>query len=325
MTEANETEENLKENVSLFSKEPPPKLSNSLLKIDKSILTEDKNELKSLVKSKKDDNDNAVKINTTQTNRDMTLRCWNCQNINVVQAGWKVIQCPICNKMNRVPKEKNQLEEILHYLKANTVVSYSDNFHSVPLTNYFVMCPYCKTDNKIRETANHCICFSCRNSWSLKKPSDIQEEDNQSMPLTQSNRSNDQYYKYEKSRIVYPPERVLRFSDLFFPDPMFYPGYYPINSLSPLFPEYYTPYDDKEYALRKEKIMNYNKSMLKYKLGQFNETTPQKFSVMNQLKEIDRKTDQLLANKIITPHPVSVSANLTDRIKAYENTFFTKK
>ena len=66
------------------------------------------------------------------------------------------------------------------------------------------------------------------------------------------------YYKYDEEKgILIPPKKTLRFSDVFFPDPMFYPGYYPINSLSPLYPEYFTPYDDYRYIDRQEKTIKY--------------------------------------------------------------------
>ena len=50
-----------------------------------------------------------------------------------------------------------------------------------------------------------------------------------------------------------PHQKSLRFSDLFFPDPMFFPGYYPMaNSYSPLFPEY-DPAEVDAYYKRKAK------------------------------------------------------------------------
>jgi len=65
---------------------------------------------------------------------------------------------------------------------------------------------------------------------------------------------------------VYPPNKTLRYSDMFFPDPMFYPGYYPINSLSPLYPEYINPYDDEIYKLRMTRLLGYNNDGIEKKM-----------------------------------------------------------
>lgn len=72
----------------------------------------------------------------------------------------------------------------------------------------------------------------------------------------------------------------MRFSDLFYPDPMFYPGYYPINSLSPLYPEYFTPYDDYRYIDRQEKTIKY-------------------FDRVNQQRKLIEKFGNILEDKTI--------------------------
>lgn len=69
-----------------------------------------------------------------------------------------VIQCPVCNEMNKVPKVMDRIDELLMLAKANTCTTYADINHTVPLVNYIVVCPYCKCDNKVRETA----CFQSK-------------------------------------------------------------------------------------------------------------------------------------------------------------------
>ena len=64
----------------------------------------------------------------------------------------------------------DRIDELLTLAKANTCVSYADINHTVPLVNYIVVCPYCKCDNKVRETACFCICYMCKNKWTIKKP-----------------------------------------------------------------------------------------------------------------------------------------------------------
>ena len=189
---------------------------------------------------------------------DLAVKCWNCENINICNSNFSVIQCPVCNEMNKVPKPMDRIDELLQIAKANTCITYADINHTVPLVNYIVVCPYCKCDNKVRETAYYCICYMCKNRWTIKRPDadNVKEIKNKKPPKQKRFEGN--YYKYDsKTGTIIPPDKPLRFSDLFYPDPMFYPGYYPINSLSPLYPEYFTPYDDYRYIDRQEKTMKY--------------------------------------------------------------------
>ena len=189
---------------------------------------------------------------------EFAVKCWNCGNINICNSNFSVIQCPVCNEMNKVPKPLDRIDQLLQLAKANTCVTYADINHTVPLVNYIVVCPYCKCDNKVRETACFCVCYMCKNKWTIKKPDNdnVKEIKNQKPPKQKRFEGN--YYKYDsKTGTLIPPDKPLRFSDLFYPDPMFYPGYYPINSLSPLYPEYFTPYDDYRYIDRQEKTMKY--------------------------------------------------------------------
>ena len=200
------------------------------------------------------------KWNKIQENKggELAVKCWNCENINICNSNMNVIQCPVCNEMNKVPKIMDRIDELLMLAKANTCVSYADINHTVPLVNYIVVCPYCKCDNKVRETACFCICYMCKNRWTIKRPGDNEnQEEKKRKPPKQRNMEGN-YYKYDaKTGRILPPDRPMRFSDLFYPDPMFYPGYYPINSLSPLYPEYFTPYDDYRYIDRQEKTIKY--------------------------------------------------------------------
>ena len=84
----------------------------------------------------------------------------------------------------------------------------------------------------------------------------------------------------------------MRFSDLFFPDPMFYPGYYPINSLSPLYPEYFTPYDDYRYIDRQEKTIKY-------------------FDRINQQKKLIEQFGNILEDKTIN-NSNDINLNITN-------------
>ena len=272
-----------------------------------------------------------VNLLNADNSGSIAVRCWNCKNISLIKNHWSLIQCPICHKMNKIPQKENELSEILKYLRANTLISYADKERKVPLVNYLVVCPYCKTDNKVRETAYYCICYRCKNKWSLGKKTE--EEGNP--PTTPTKEGN--YYKYDsKTGAIVPPDKPLRFSDLFFPDPTFYPGYYPINSISPLYPEYFNPYDDYRYMERQRKMMKYGMRIRDEGEKLTNHTNIDKYQVMSKLKELDNKVDKLIGDKIIlTPPKGSLdkgygrstpgSQNNFDKTKSYENLFFLKK
>ena len=268
---------------------------------------------------------------------DLAIKCWNCDNINICNYNMNIIQCPVCNEMNNVPKVMDRIDELLMLAKANTCTSYADINHTVPLVNYIVVCPYCKCDNKVRETACFCICYMCKNKWTIKRPDsdEIKEEKKRKPPKQRGLEGN--YYKYDsKTGRILPPDRPMRFSDLFYPDPMFYPGYYPINSLSPLYPEYFTPYDDYRYIDRQEKTIKYfdrvnqqrkliekfgniledenvnknkddfmnnniNKENNRYEKPYYHinyENNIEKRDIMRQLEDLDRKSENLMKTRI---------------------------
>ena len=205
---------------------------------------------------------------------ELAIKCWNCQNINIAKNYWNVFKCPICNEINKIPKPLSKLDEILNYLRATQPITYADNKKTIPILSYLVVCPFCKTDNKVRECACFCICYKCRNKWTIKRPddNDINNIDNNNNNENIENNvrkvnNEGNYYRFDtKRKIVYPPNKTLRYSDMFFPDPMFYPGYYPINSLSPLYPEYINPFDDEIYKLRMTRLLGYDNDGIKTKM-----------------------------------------------------------
>ena len=278
---------------------------------------------------------------------DLAVKCWNCGNINICNSKFKVIQCPVCHENNEVPKIMDRIDELLMLAKANTCTTYADINHTVPLVNYIVVCPYCKCDNKVRETACFCICYMCKNKWTIRRPDaeKVQEEKKRKPPKQRGLEGN--YYKYDsKTGRILPPDRPMRFSDLFYPDPMFYPGYYPINSLSPLYPEYFTPYDDYRYIDRQEKTIKYfdrvnqqkkllekfgnileddnmknknnltNNEISHYHLNY--EDNIEKRDILRQLEDLDRKSENLMKSRIF-PNDNNISQNSLRTIKSRYN------
>ena len=263
----------------------------------------------------------------------LAIKCWNCDNVNLVKGNLKNIKCSICQQINKIPKPIHKFDEILDYLRAAQLRNFADEKKTIPLTHYVVNCPYCKTENKIRENALYCICYRCDNRWTIKRPQD----DDISLNPPQDKNEEKNYYKYGKRKIMeFPKEKTLRFSDLFFPDPMFYPGFYPINSISPLYYEYFNPYDEYLMKDRLNKIRLYGNSINQQKSlyqnldlnNKSNEFTfnnnlnnnlgnsnfrhsyshlnvthdvrdPDKYELWRQIEEVDRKSKRLIDNKYL--------------------------
>ncbi len=86
----------------------------------------------------------------------ITLNCWNCNKDVLIQKEWKLVQCTICSKVNRVPgsgiydENHNVNEEIKG--KATFKDMKPDGFEfdiQFPVSHSIVSCPFCKSENKI--------------------------------------------------------------------------------------------------------------------------------------------------------------------------------
>jgi hypothetical protein len=212
---------------------------------------------------------------------EKTIKCWNCEAMMKVKEEWKVVQCPTCEKICKIPTNN------IHYNLNN--IKYNDNINhfdvNVPYVYILVMCPFCKTDNKLKVGLEHMICYRCHNSVNITP-------DKTNIQINNSNMRNDYYnnsnnhsknqLNFNQPNANYPMRKSMRFSDLFFPDPMFYPGYYPTaNSVSPLFPEY-DPYAMAEYLDKKNK---YNLFMYHIEKNKEKKKS-QESSLMNRIREI---------------------------------------
>lgn len=130
-------------------------------------------------------------------------------------------------------------------------------------------CPFCRTDNKVRQDAEHIVCYRCQNSISISKDKSV------STNVLGNHKPFTNYYDGDNTNVssVYKT-KSMRVSDLFFPDPMFYPGYYPVDSysMSPYGP--YHPYNAppftnqfnfqnelEEYVQRRQKYELYKHNM----------------------------------------------------------------
>ena len=148
----------------------------------------------------KDENDeNLLNNNGPNSQPEKSMVCWNCLSVLTVKPTWGIIQCPHCDKFNRVPDcdegEKSRLK-----LDKN-------NFDIASPYVYVIMtCPFCKEDNKVKKETEHVVCCNCYNSFSIENPTIKCISSNK--PVTIHN-------------------KVTRVSDINFPDPMYFRGYYP--------------------------------------------------------------------------------------------------
>jgi len=230
---------------------------------------------------------------SSQINHEKTVKCWNCETIIMVKEDWKVVQCPTCDKVCKIPENK-QLETKFKYN------GYTNNFNvNMPYVYVILICPYCRTDNKVRSTSEHMVCFKCHNSLNVSKDNKSTGNNMQSHPKqifedkTLNNfvgnklNGNISYTTPGSVPLSHPMQKSLRFSDLFFPDPMFYPGYYPIgNSYSPLYPQY-DPILVEEQMRKKAQY-----DLFKYHIEKIKDRTNKELSPLrNRLLDIKRNLD----------------------------------
>lgn len=232
---------------------------------------------------------------------DKTIKCWNCDTIMMVKEDWKVVQCPTCEKVCKIPQSVEQLVDSVNKILFNSNINHFDV--NMPTVFAIVLCPFCKTENKIRRGSEHVVCFKCHNSVNIVKedgkvslttgasPAYFSLNPNSASSLFAGNNVN--------NNANYPLRKSLRFSDMFFPDPMFYPGYYPIgNSYSPLYPPY-DQYAMQEYLMRKHK---YN--MFQYHLEKEKNNKGQSGHVREPVMQQLRAIQESLGGKVDSPRKV---------------------
>ena len=147
----------------------------------------------------KDNDENLLNNNGPNSLPERQMVCWNCLSILTVKPTWGIVQCPNCDKFNRVP-DCDQGEKTKLKLDKN-------NFEIASPYVYVVMtCPFCKEDNKVKKETEHVVCYNCLNSFSIENPTI--KCISSKKPVTIHN-------------------KVTRVSDINFPDPMFFRGYYP--------------------------------------------------------------------------------------------------
>lgn len=137
--------------------------------------------------------------NAPSSQPEKQMVCWNCLAVLTVKPYWGIIQCPNCDKFNRVPDCDDDKKPKIKLDK--------NNFDVVSPYVYVVMtCPYCKEDNKVKKETEHVVCHNCYNSFSIENPTIKCISSKKPVQIT---------------------NKVTRVSDINFPDPMYFQGYYP--------------------------------------------------------------------------------------------------
>ena len=145
------------------------------------------------------DDENILNNNGPNSLPEKSMVCWNCLSILTVKPTWGLVQCPNCDKFNRVPDCDEGEKTRLKLDKNNLDIA-------SPYVYVVMTCPFCKEDNKVKKETEHVICCNCYNSFSIENPTI--KCISSKKPVTISN-------------------KVTRVSDINFPDPMFFRGYYP--------------------------------------------------------------------------------------------------
>ena len=143
--------------------------------------------------------ENLLNNNGPNSQPEKSMVCWNCLSVLTVKPTWGIIQCPHCDKFNRVP-DCDEGEKLRLKLDKN-------NFDIASPYVYVIMtCPFCKEDNKVKKETEHVVCCNCYNSFSIENPT---------IKCISS----------KKPVVIH--NKVTRVSDINFPDPMYFRGYYP--------------------------------------------------------------------------------------------------
>ena len=161
--------------------------------------------------------------------KDYIVLCWHCKNAIKIEDNWKLFECGNCHRMNKLPQKL--LNEI-YFSKKLKNYRYNDYMNHLdmilPLPFIMVNCPFCKANNKVKNSVDHCICFVCGNSFNI----DYTEENVRNKDRVSLN-PNSKYYRYksqtpEVHRYV-PINKIYRNNDYFFPEPINYDNDYYYN------------------------------------------------------------------------------------------------
>jgi hypothetical protein len=226
--------------------------------------------------------------------------------------------------------------ELMNNRKGN-VDGYTNNFNlNMPYVYVILICPYCRTDNKVRSNSEHMVCYKCHNSLNVSKENknngnslqsqSHQNFDNKTLNNLLGNKisSNISYTTPGSVPLSRPMQKSLRFSDMFFPDPMFYPGYYPIgDSYSPLYPQY-DPILVLEQMRRKAQYDLFKHHIEKVKDRTKKELSPVRNRLQNIKQNLDIKDGNFNSGNYMINQQGEFSHNIKSRTPDLETGFEDK-
>jgi hypothetical protein len=190
---------------------------------------------------------------TTKTEKNII--CWSCDSVLIVSPESNIVQCSVCEKLNKVPENAPDTNNMFSpsRMQQNNVNHFDIN---VPFVFVCVTCPYCQTENKVNKGTQHMVCYKCYKSVNV---------------VGGKNRQSGVHNQRVNNQLQ---QKSLRFSDVSFQDPMFYQGFYPNYGNLPYFPQpqYYQPFMNP-YATPGyyPPILDYNRrSMHNYKSRETN-------------------------------------------------------
>ena len=185
--------------------------------------------------------------------KDYIVICWHCKNAIKIEDNWKLFECGNCHRMNKIPQKLLNEIYFSKKLKNYRYNDYTNHLNMIlPLPFIMVNCPFCKANNKVKNSVDHCICFVCGNSFNI----DYTEENVRNKERVSLN-PNSKYYRYKSQtpqihRYV-PINKIYRNNDFFFPEPINYDNDYFYNFYDRL---YYNNFKWDENNLGKMKFIN---------------------------------------------------------------------
>ena len=204
---------------------------------------------------------------------DNTVECWKCKAINLIHDDWEYIECADCHALCKIPPKPSRTSKSTSNIKA-------------PCLFTIITCPKCKTSNKCLTKNKGMVCFACRRPFEIVYPDEnpLEEECDSLNPHSR-------YYKfrYPARTPQYPPKNSMPINDLFFPDPVL-SGWFPYNPYA----DFSLPYREAYFVNRERQHQNWKSRVYQDYFGNYKLNRKEKTSFLNQLKEIDRKADNML-------------------------------
>jgi hypothetical protein len=180
-----------------------------------------------------------------------------------------------------------------------------------------MLCPFCKTENKVLKTADHVICYKCNNSVNIQKDKPG-PPNNPFNPYGQVKENN----PFRYNNYMPPVNKPLRYSDFFTPTPYGPPQMNPYVPNYPIYPNmnpYQPPvYQHPFYPMNKQTLDAYAYSKAKYEVlknSMEKDYKSKNDSLTSKIKNLDKSLNDELY-KYQSRSPVHLRGNLPDKYQS---------